>query len=221
MANCRGSDERLAYEHALTESHGPGTYALQAPRLCDGMYVSDPRISAQGHLASVCGDVPLIDVDSELIGITRRLGSCPESKYTPGSVPFCKLVHVRQDAAREAAFEAEDCRMSNPPCTLRGTGINRWEWLCTDPQATALEPYARCVNYRTIVKDNHRIEAITEPRTPPKLETEFVPDRHTWSEFTVEGLPKRPIQKHWRTAREVACISGQHTDVARGKGVDR
>lgn len=208
MANCRGSDERLAYEHALVESHGPGAYALQAPRLCGGTYVSDPRISAQGHLASVCGDVPLVDVDSELLGITRRLGSCPESKYRPGSVPFCKLVHVRQDAEREAAFEAEDCRMSNPPCTLRGTGINRWQWLCSDPQDTALEPYGDRfgINYRTVVKDNHRIQAITEPYSAPKMEPEDVPEHHAWSDFTVDGLPKRPIRKHWRSAREIALL---------------
>ena len=24
---------------------------------------------------------------------------------------------------------SEDTRLSNPPCNLRGTGWNRWEWL--------------------------------------------------------------------------------------------
>ena len=29
---------------------------------------------------------------------------------------------------------AEETRQSNPPCNLRGTGWNRWEWLCKNPQ---------------------------------------------------------------------------------------
>jgi hypothetical protein len=98
--------------------------------------------------------------------------------------------------------------MSNPPCTLRGTGINRWEWLCTDPQTTALEPYQRCVNYRTIVKDNHRIESITEPYTAPKMPAEYVPEKHSWSDFSSTGLPERPIRQHWRSAGEVARLGG-------------
>jgi hypothetical protein len=183
---------------------------LQAPRVCDASYISDPRVSSQGHLASVCGDVPLVDVDSELLGITRRLGACPEASFKPGSVPFCKLVHVQQDDDREAAFAAEDCRLSNPPCTLRGTGVNRWQWLCSDPQTTALEPYARFgVNYRTVVKDNHRIEAITEPCNSPSVRAHelmaqaHVPDQHVWSGFTTPGLPERPVHVHWRSASEV------------------
>ena len=34
----------------------------------------------------------------------------------------------------ECGIPAEDTRLSNPPCNLRGTGINRWEYLDRNPQ---------------------------------------------------------------------------------------
>ena len=51
---------------------------------------------------------------------------------------------------------AEEIRTSNPPCNLRGTGWNRWEWLCMDPQERVLMPFDNMVSNRIIVKDNHR-----------------------------------------------------------------
>ena len=50
----------------------------------------------------------------------------------------------------------EDCRLSNPPSTLRGTGWNRWEWLCKDPQDRVIEPFDFQINTKILSKDNHR-----------------------------------------------------------------
>jgi hypothetical protein len=44
--------------------------------------------------------------------------------------------------------------LSNPPCTLKGTGWNRWEWLCYDPQVKAIIPFEWNTSYRNVVKDN-------------------------------------------------------------------
>ena len=48
----------------------------------------------------------------------------------------------------------------NPPCTLRGTGWNRWEWLCQNPQNRAIVPFNRGlfigVNTNLMARDNHR-----------------------------------------------------------------
>jgi hypothetical protein len=49
----------------------------------------------------------------------------------------------------------EPTRYSNPPCTLKESGYNRWEWLCFNPQDKAILPFERNVAYRTVVKDNH------------------------------------------------------------------
>src|SRR3989338_5435 len=50
----------------------------------------------------------------------------------------------------------EDTRLSNPPCTLRGTGWNRFEWLPADPQECVTEPFDFQINTKLLSKDNHR-----------------------------------------------------------------
>jgi hypothetical protein len=54
----------------------------------------------------------------------------------------------------------EDTRLSNPPNTLRGTGINRFEWLCKNPQENVEAPFDYNINYRLIAKDNHRPQVV-------------------------------------------------------------
>jgi len=84
----------------------------------------------------------------------------------------------------ECGIPAEDTRLSNPPCNLRGTGINRWEYLDRNPQEFFEVPrsggiFAPTVNTRTILKDNHRpcipnpvdqTEALPNPGPDPKCE---------------------------------------------------
>ena len=50
----------------------------------------------------------------------------------------------------------ENTRLSNPPCNLRGTGWNRWEWLSRDPQEHLEKNFKNQVSTRIMVKDNHR-----------------------------------------------------------------
>ena len=50
----------------------------------------------------------------------------------------------------------ENTRISNPSCNLRGTGWNRWEWLCENPQERVLMPFDTNISNRLVVKDNHR-----------------------------------------------------------------
>jgi hypothetical protein len=50
----------------------------------------------------------------------------------------------------------ENTRLSNPSCNLRGTGWNRWEWLCQDPQERVEIPFDYNINNRLVVRDNHR-----------------------------------------------------------------
>ena len=35
---------------------------------------------------------------------------------------------------QDCHLNSEPTKLSNPPCNLRGTGWNRWEWLCQNPQ---------------------------------------------------------------------------------------
>jgi hypothetical protein len=140
------------YKHILRESIGPGDYLIGTPRVdCDGCFFPSPDIRMDGYGAGVC-EKELIDVDSELMGITRKQTNCPANKFVPPSKEFCNM-KMPNDCY---GLTTEDTKLSNPPCTLRGTGWNRWEWLCQNPQDKALIPFDWNVNNRLVVKDNHR-----------------------------------------------------------------
>lgn len=124
-----------------------GTPATQCTTCLSG----DPwRVSGGG--VSVCSDRPLIDVDSELHNITRPATDCPTGLYRP-SGPFC-ATHSFPDCRPSVA--TEDTRLTNPPCTLRATGWNRWEWLCQDPQDQTQMPFDWNIDSKLVAKDNHR-----------------------------------------------------------------
>ena len=192
----------------LRQSSGPGTYALSRPMKCATPMVDDPLLSSQGVQVSVCDDRPLVDVDSELIGITRRAAKCPQSRHQAGT-PGCKLSHAQRDDRLNAAFEPEDTRSSNPGCTLRGTGWNRWEWLCEDPQRFAEIPFETEINNRSVVKDTHRPlipRAVYDQGLPPPCATGPAVNRSPV--MGLDALPPMPMRPHWRTCAEVARIKG-------------
>ena len=147
--------DACTYQHNLKQSIGAAEYQLNTPRLeCHGCFPFDPlthRTPKYG--ASLCSNKPLIDVDSELKRITRKASNCPTEDYIPSDNDFCEL---RSMPDCRTSLPTEVTRLSNPPCTLRCTGWNRWEWLCQNPQAKALVPFDHNISYRTIVKDNHR-----------------------------------------------------------------
>lgn len=49
-----------------------------------------------------------------------------------------------------------ESRYSHPASTLRGTGFDRWEYLCFNPQEKATIPFDCYIPNRILVKDNHR-----------------------------------------------------------------
>ena len=155
MSHTRLLYDDCAYKHELKESVSPGEYVLNTPRVdCNGScFVPSPGVPLGSSGAAICNK-ELIDVDSELIGITRKASSCPTSKFLPSGKPFC-TAKMPQECFELAP---EPTRISNGPCTLRGiaNGWNRWEWLCVNPQDKAFIPFDYNINNRTVVKDNHR-----------------------------------------------------------------
>jgi len=168
-----GYDEG-AYQHYLRETTGSGAYMLQTPRVdCEGCFYPNPRIRIDRYGGAVC-DKNLIDVDSELIGITRRNSRCPTERYIPTGKEFCKTAPMKDCYI----LDPEDTRISNPPCTLRSTGWNRWEWLCQNPQDHAVVPFQFLINNQQIMKDNHRplIPTPLDQNTGLPPSTEACPD---------------------------------------------
>ena len=144
-------DEKC-YKHKLAETTGAGNYQLDRPKIeCDGCYPYSPHQRLDGFGASLC-EKNLIDVDSELSGINYKNSHCPSEKYVPGKEEFCEKTNYKDCNV----IPQEDTLLSNPPCTLRGTGWNRWEWLCQNPQDKALMPFDYNINNSLVAKDNHR-----------------------------------------------------------------
>jgi hypothetical protein len=168
-----------AYKKSINESVGPGIYRLAEPRVsCEPCYPYAPSIRLQKSGDSVSSKLPLVDIDSELMNITRKLSKDPMKQYIPhcpnsmctsgevcgqGVVGRCNnmksgsrfndtsLTHFK-----DCQLPAEDTRLSNPSCNLRSSGWNRWEWLCKDPQENVFMPFDYNISNRLIVKDNHR-----------------------------------------------------------------
>lgn len=220
MAHERASDDPGQMRQTLFETTGPARYIFARPvpnpRTRERVPV-DPRASAQGMPVSTCARTTLVDIDSDLIGITRRHGKCNSAKYDPRRHKVVCTVRPPVSASdTPTPLDTEDCRLQNPPCTLRGRGINRFEWLCGDPQTNALQPFPVAIDYRAIAKDNHHplIEtplsnAVAPPR--PTVPTQSF-GRVTLGRdvaAAVAAYPRLPTTVHWRDADEVARIQGK------------
>jgi hypothetical protein len=200
MSFSRLNHDDCTYEHNLRQSIGVGDYMLKTPAVdcqpCLNTYLPT------GSTSSTCDQ--RVDIDSELRGITRRATNCPTRKFIPGTYePNCTIKHLPDCRT----LPNEDTRISNPPCTLRGTGWNRWEWLCKDPQENILVPFDYNINYRMIVKDNHR-PCIATPLNPlPVLPPGHceVTEKQTGGMVPSCGAEMMDIPSvHWRSCKTYA-----------------
>jgi hypothetical protein len=214
--------DTCSYNQVLLETTGPGIYQIGTPQnVCKPCHPSDPYIRLQGMGASVSRNTPLIDVDSELLGIVRNNSRCPERKYLPGcGIPIQGNANAGACAACQknsklcldhdkTAIEfnncftnTEDTRLSNPPCTLRSTGWNRWEWLPLNPQDRVETPFDFEIDSRRIAKDNHRPcipkpldQTLVYPRTDNKPMCDSI------SAFC--GVPTSPPSVHWQSMSNI------------------
>jgi len=149
------SYDSCSYDKYLEESIGAGNYMLSTPTNSDGKkqcFFKSPYVRLDKTNVGLCKDRSLIDVDSELLGLNMKNSECPEKRTFDSQ--YCKNTPLED--CNDDFMSPEDTKLSNPPCTLRGTGWNRWEWLCNNPQDLALVPFEREIQNRMIVKDNHR-----------------------------------------------------------------
>jgi hypothetical protein len=97
-----------------------------------------------------------VDDSTELSGLNYKNSKCNKDAYHPNSYVSTGCKTKYNGDTRKCAIPTESCRLSNPPCTLKETGINRYDPLFWNPQETAIEKFDRIgVNYRMVAKDNH------------------------------------------------------------------
>jgi hypothetical protein len=215
--------DNCQYKQVLSESVGPGHYMVNTPPVsCEPCFPISPYTRIQTSGASIDATKHLVDINSELLNITRQESKCP-SKQWVAKCPSCKStigypcgqgVSITcekcqanggrcpdgfsngQKPMKDCNIHTEETRTSNPPCNLRGTGWNRWEWLCLDPQDRVEIPFDWNISNRLIVKDNHR------PCVPKPISVEqsLPPQRNTQCGQTtgVCSNPTNPSSVQWQ-----------------------
>ena len=197
--------DTCSYKQVLAESIGPCEYQLATPKVsCDPCYPKDPQYRLQSAGASVSKEQSLIDVDSELLNLTRGASNCPSKKFVPKMDTNGEIIDTHDDLNFKVCDTptVEHTRLSNPSCNLRGTGWNRWEWLCQDPQERVLIPFDYNINNKLVVRDNHR------PCIPRPIDQELALPKPTDGVIhtpivRVVGVPTEPPSVQWQNSHNV------------------
>jgi hypothetical protein len=164
MASTSLDADSCSYSEKLRRSVGPGMYMLGTPGAdcvydCSKDIPSDPYIRYQAWGPGSCVPGSAVNDGSELLGLNYKASKCSTDAYMPGKYSADGTCHAgargKESNPRACMAPTENTRLSNPPCTLRSTGWNRWEWLCWNPQDRALIPFDWNVSYRIVSKDNH------------------------------------------------------------------
>ena len=160
MSRVSLKQDACSYEEKLSRSIGPGMYMLATPandcNECGLDIPADPSVRWQSFGSGFCTPGKTVDTGSELLGLNYKMTKCAAKEYNPNTFVNTNTVcnaRGTQDP-RKCSTPQESSRLSNPPCTLRATGWNRWEWLCDDPQERAMIPFENGVSNRILVKDN-------------------------------------------------------------------
>ena len=169
------TNDSCSYQEKLRRSVGPGMYMLNTPASdiyeCSQDIPADPSLRFQSFGPNTCVPGKAIDDSSELEGLSYKNSKCSANYYVPGKYSSKGLCGVPGKAnARACMAPQESTRISNPPCTLHGTGWNRWEWLCYNPQDKAIIPFEWTVNANMLMRDNH-VPCLEKPMD----ETELLP----------------------------------------------
>tara|TARA_B100000401_G_scaffold392869_1_gene300404 strand:+ start:6129 stop:6746 length:618 start_codon:yes stop_codon:yes gene_type:complete len=197
MSFSRLNYDSCAYDKAIKQSTAVGDYMTKAPKNETKCFFDTPYMRLDKSQVSTCKDTPMIDIDSELLGLKRTAAKCQESK-----MPACVMDNLRPCREGNKFMSAEDTKLSNPPCTLRGTGWNRWEWLCKDPQETAEIPFQTLISDKTLAKDNHR-PLVPKPHDATN---ELVSDMSCYTDSPSIKYPEAEEEiplVHWRSCAEI------------------
>jgi hypothetical protein len=222
--------DNKAYNASLKESKGPGLYHLRRPFVTNACLPLANSVFAQRVGGSIDKTQPLIDIDSELMGLTRLHTKVQDEKYQPccdanmcsdsgypcgqGVVEDCNTAGLRPGSRPQDKnlTHYPDCRpftdytrLSHPVCTMRELGINRWEWLCLDPQEKVLIPFDHNINNRMVVKDNHRPcipKPLDQTSAHPPTASKELPCEHI---AVTDVNPTHPVSVCWRGPKPVGC----------------
>ena len=165
--------DKKTYEVDLKQSTAPLMYRMNPVRndTFRPARIADPGFTGKVGV-SLTHMRPLVDIESDLLGLEIRATKDPNKLYRP-RCPQCGMNTVSPiggdlnsgcNQCREKlynlpriSFGQDYTRLSNPVCTGREVGINRFQDLNINPQDEKrwLQQSEVGINYRMIVKDNH------------------------------------------------------------------
>lgn len=169
-----GSFERQIYDPrsyyvAVKQSTAPYQWTLDPIR---SNHCNPCRFTDVGQIGyngvSLNHKKTLVDVESNLQRVTYRHSHDPARKFIPALCPHFHSVQGGKPCGpdccpdkmhhfNECSIGSEYTHLTNPSCTLRGTGWNRFQPICMKPQDRCRwdHPSYIGINYRMVVKDNH------------------------------------------------------------------
>jgi len=137
-----------------------GRYAFVPFRNCPTSFPVDATTRIQESGASWVTGKWKTEVESDLKGIGR-----PPTRWRAEQLHYDPRTNAMNRAGiTNAADESNPLnfnRLTNPPCTLRTTGWNRWQPLFHDPQATFETPFDHFIPSRDIDKERCRSKVVS------------------------------------------------------------
>lgn len=159
----------------IRQSTAPLMYALNPiyAEICNPcLPVEVGYVSKQG--VSYDSSKPMVDTESDLFNMNRLLSRDPSHLYQPhctdkkcvGIIGGCDNCQPKLSHFPICDIRYESTRLSNPTSNFKGTGINRFQPLCLNPQDRSRweHPMEVGINYRMIAKD------IYVPRIPHPID---------------------------------------------------
>ena len=129
-------------------STGPGRWSLGVPNAYgNAIYAKEPTVRMQKWGASHDMSSTKTDVESDLWNLARPTTKVACGQYTPETTRVLTPMV-------EGSFPETHARLVDPPCTMRATGWNRWEWLYENPQENVAIPFEWAIDTRNANKDS-------------------------------------------------------------------
>jgi hypothetical protein len=130
-------------------------YYLNPPEMnCQTAYPTDVTTRLQKSGASWMQGIWKTDIESDLRGINRVGGRARcGGEYNPDTNAVNNIAVVN---APDVSVPMNFNRLNNPPCTLRATGVNRWDYPLRNPQETFETPFDTFIPSRLNDKEKCR-----------------------------------------------------------------
>ena len=187
--------DRTNTKKYIQASMDPGYYQISTPKSCNSCFQPNPSVRLQKNGVSIENPSQQrfyagpIDVESDLIGLEGPPSGYSLQQQCNSTDDQYACVfgagNMRNVKKMDTCFlPTEDTRLSNPPATLRGTGINRFNPLCMNPQNNVIFQGEYDVSSRLLAKDNFK------PCVPTPSVNNMLPVQKTLPRpLTTMGIP--------------------------------